>query len=254
MMVPCFLYFVQNNLLLAAVANLDPPVYYVVSQLKILATAIFSVLILKKAISVRKWFALAILVFGTAVSQSNFDYQRISINTMGIGAALGAVCTSGLAGVLCERLLKGGSGEVTMSIRNVQLGVPSSLFGLVALYLQDSEKVATGGFFQGFTYWTWMVVVLHSIGGLLVTAVIKFADNLLKGFAMAASLVSSCFLSVQLFDFVLTANFLFGAFFVVLATFMYLLEDGFLDFLEDLSLRKSQEGEGRLACGQEIDV
>jgi hypothetical protein len=33
MMVPCFLYFVQNNLLLA-VASLDPPVYYVVSQVK----------------------------------------------------------------------------------------------------------------------------------------------------------------------------------------------------------------------------
>ncbi len=34
MMVPCFLYFVQNNLLLMAVASLNPPVYYVVSQVK----------------------------------------------------------------------------------------------------------------------------------------------------------------------------------------------------------------------------
>jgi hypothetical protein len=34
MMVPCFLYFVQINLLLVAVASLDPPVYYVVSQVK----------------------------------------------------------------------------------------------------------------------------------------------------------------------------------------------------------------------------
>ena len=34
MMVPCFLYFLQNNLLLVAVASLDPPVYYVVSQVK----------------------------------------------------------------------------------------------------------------------------------------------------------------------------------------------------------------------------
>ena len=95
---------------------------------------------------------------------SSLMFPTLTLLIIGMGAALGAVCTSGLAGVLCERLLKGGSGEVTMSIRNVQLGVPSSLFGLVALYLQDSEKVATGGFFQGFTYWTWMVVVLHSIG------------------------------------------------------------------------------------------
>jgi len=32
MFVPCCLYFIQNNLLLLAVANLDAPVYYLVSQ------------------------------------------------------------------------------------------------------------------------------------------------------------------------------------------------------------------------------
>ena len=43
MMVPWFLYSIQNNLLLLAVSSLDPPVYYVVSQLKILSTAVFSI-------------------------------------------------------------------------------------------------------------------------------------------------------------------------------------------------------------------
>ena len=69
MMVPCFLYFIQNNLLLLAVSSLDPPVYYVVSQLKILSTAVFSIIILRKTISGRKWIALVILLSGTALSQ-----------------------------------------------------------------------------------------------------------------------------------------------------------------------------------------
>jgi UDP-galactose transporter len=146
---------------------------------------------------------------------------------LGLGAAICAVLTSGLAGVLCEYLLKAGARHVTMSIRNVQLGVPSCLLGLVALHFQENEKLVNGGFFQGFTSWTWTVIVLHSLGGLLVTAVMKFADNLLKGFAMAASLVSACFFSVYFFHFVLTANFIFGALMVVLATFLYLLEDNF---------------------------
>jgi len=42
---------------------------------------------------------------------------------------------------------------------------------------------------------------------------------------MAASLISACFLSVFFFEFVLTSNFLLGAAVVVVATFMYLLED-----------------------------
>eukprot|EP00802_Teleaulax_amphioxeia_P014059 Tamp_14118.p1 GENE.Tamp_14118~~Tamp_14118.p1 ORF type:complete len:375 (+),score=44.73 Tamp_14118:164-1288(+) len=229
MMVPCCLYFVQNNLLLLAVAKLNPPVYYVVSQLKILATALFSVLLLDKTISTRKWIALFLLVCGTALSQSNFDFDG-DVSLHGLGAALGAVCTSGMAGVICERLLKGGSQEVTMSTQNVKLGVPSSLLGLFALYIQDWKQLTTHGFFQGFTHWTWTVVTLHSVGGLLVTAVMKFADNLLKGFAMAASMISACVLSVHFFDFALTANFLSGSLIVVMATFLYLLDDKFLLF------------------------
>ena len=108
MMVPCFLYFLQNNLLLLAVASLGPPVYYVVSQLKILATATFSIAILKKTISGRKWTALCMLILGTVVTQANFDYVQNNVNSLGLGAAICAVLTSGLAGVLCEYLLKAG--------------------------------------------------------------------------------------------------------------------------------------------------
>ena len=147
-------------------------------------------LLLDKTISTRKWIALFLLVCGTALSQSNFDFDGdvslhgISSDVLlfstlglmsaliasllpkkkGLGAALGAVCTSGLAGVICERLLKGGSQEVTMSTQNVKLGVPSSLLGLFALYIQDWKQLTTHGFFQGFTHWTWTVVTLHSVG------------------------------------------------------------------------------------------
>jgi UDP-sugar transporter A1/2/3 len=184
-------------------------------------------MILGKNISVSKWLALVLLVLGTILSQSNFHSSRADIDFRGLVAAICAVCTSGLAGVLCERLLKGGSRDVTMSTRNIQLGVPSCMLGIATLYIQDKEKVMSAGLFQGFTKWTWVVVVLHSIGGLLVTAVMKFADNLLKGLAMAASLILSCFLSMYYFEFILTSNFLAGSLLVLLGTFIYLLEDEF---------------------------
>ena len=90
------------------------------------------------------------------------SYDNVS-PLSGLGAAVCGVFTSGFAGVLCERLLKNGS-PVTMSIRNIQLGTPSCVMGIIALYLQDHEKVFVNGFFQGFTWWTWTVVVLHSCG------------------------------------------------------------------------------------------
>jgi UDP-sugar transporter A1/2/3 len=235
LMVPCILYFVQNNLLLLSVANLDPPVYYVLSQLKILATALFSILILGSVISARKWLALILLVAGVCMSQSNANLSQASrVNLIGLGAATGGVFTSGLAGVLCERILKQrapGSPKVAMTVRNIQLGVPGLLFGFASVYLQDMDKVTSDGFFQGFTGWTWAVVVLHSLGGLLVTAVMTFADNVLKGFAMAASLIFACLFSAKFYGFVLSANFALGAGLVVLATFMYLVDDNAFDWI-----------------------
>ena len=61
--------------------------------------------------------------------------------------------------------------------------------------------MTTQGFFFGYTELVWTVVMLQSLGGLLVAAVIKYADNILKGFSTAGSILLSCIASVYIFDF-----------------------------------------------------
>jgi hypothetical protein len=51
--------------------------------------------------------------------------------------------------------------------------------------------------------------------------VIKYSDNILKGFATSLSILISFLASVALFDFRLTFNFLTGSLLVVLATWLY---------------------------------
>lgn len=48
MAVPACLYVVQNNLNYVAISNLDGPTFQLLYQLKILTTALFSVLMLKR--------------------------------------------------------------------------------------------------------------------------------------------------------------------------------------------------------------
>lgn len=67
--IPAVLYTIQNNLQYLAVSNLDAATFQVTYQLKILTTAIFSVLMLGRTLSMRKWFSLLLLIVGVSIIQ-----------------------------------------------------------------------------------------------------------------------------------------------------------------------------------------
>eukprot|EP00736_Rhodelphis_marinus_P002694 Rmarinus@m.26612 len=67
--IPAALYTIQNNALYIALNNLDATVFQVGSQSKILTTAVMSVLLLNRSLSVKKWIALFVLAFGIVMTQ-----------------------------------------------------------------------------------------------------------------------------------------------------------------------------------------
>ena len=67
--IPASLYVLQNSLQFVAISNLDAATYQVTYQFKILPTAIFSVFLLKRSLSLRKWIAMALLMIGVAIIQ-----------------------------------------------------------------------------------------------------------------------------------------------------------------------------------------
>ncbi|KAL8971705.1 MAG: hypothetical protein Q9197_003137 [Variospora fuerteventurae] len=66
---PASLYVLQNSLLYLAISNLDTVVFQVTYQFKILPTALFSVVMLGRTLTPRKWLALVLLMFGVAIVQ-----------------------------------------------------------------------------------------------------------------------------------------------------------------------------------------
>ncbi|CBQ71370.1 related to UDP-galactose transporter [Sporisorium reilianum SRZ2] len=67
--IPAILYVLQNNLQYVAVSNLEPPVFICAYQMKILTTAFFSIVLLRKKIGMWQWLSLGMLAIGVAVVQ-----------------------------------------------------------------------------------------------------------------------------------------------------------------------------------------
>lgn len=126
---------------------------------------------------------------------------------------------SGLAGVYFERILKGS--DVSIWIRNIQLGIFGMIFGFLTMYLADGQEMKTKGFLFGYTNSVWTAITVQSAGGLLVALVIKYSDNIMKGFATSLAIIIACIVSMVLFDFQLTILFTIGATLVILSIFIY---------------------------------
>ncbi|KAF8496388.1 nucleotide-sugar transporter-domain-containing protein [Russula emetica] len=70
------------------------------------------------------------------------------------------------------------------------------------------------------TLWA-LASVLIVFGGLVTAVVIKYLDNILKGFAMSLSIILSFLASVILFNFSITLLFIIGSSTVLIATWLY---------------------------------
>lgn len=57
--------------------------------------------------------------------------------------------------------------------------------------------------------------------GLIVAVVVKYADNILKGFATSISIIISSIISIWLFNFEITIGFIVGSILVMISTVFY---------------------------------
>ena len=77
------------------------------------------------------------------------------------------------------------------------------------------------GFFFGYNNVVITVVLLQAAGGLLVALVVKYADNIQKGFATSISILISGVVSYFMFNLVVNQQWLMGACCVFYAVFLY---------------------------------
>jgi len=227
-MVPAVLYLIQNNLQYFSASKLDAATYQVTYQMKIILTAIFSVILLKRKLFVHQWISIVLLAAGIALVQfptggkaniaDNENMMRDKL--LGILSIFISCVCSGFAGVYFEKILK--RSKVTLWARNVQLSLFSVIPGfLIGCLLIDGKTIKEKGFFGGYSRWTVLTIMFQAFGGMIVAIVVKYADNILKGFANSIAIILSCIVSYFLFDFHVTLLFIIGCCIVMFSTYLY---------------------------------
>uniref|UniRef100_A0A8K9V1A4 Solute carrier family 35 member 2 n=1 Tax=Oncorhynchus mykiss TaxID=8022 RepID=A0A8K9V1A4_ONCMY len=159
--VPALIYTLQNNLQYVAISNLPAATFQVTYQLKILTTALFSVLMLRKSLSRIQWLSLLLLFAGVAIVQLEQEGKQKETTVTGpsqnyakgLVAVIVSCLSSGFAGVYFEKILKGSSASVWM--RNIQLGIFGTLLGLLGMWWNDGLAIAEKGFLFGYTPMVW---------------------------------------------------------------------------------------------------
>ena len=181
---------------------------------------------LRKTLTQKQWLGLVVLFIGISIVQLQPENTEQSKGTgtqqrplLGLFAVIVSCLMSGFAGVYFEKILKGTKQSIWL--RNVQLGVLGTVIGFITMELKEGEKVRDLGFFYGYDAMVWVVICLQSLGGLLVAVVVKYADNILKGFATSAAIIVSCIASMFFFSFQLSLQFTLGAALVMCSIYMY---------------------------------
>ena len=167
---PALCYTGQNNLLFVAVSFLSASASQVLSQTKVLWTAVFARALMHTKDSVRKWASFLILMVGAALVQGQDRKSMSSLAgdtseyeyMLGVASALGAAVLSGLGGILLEmNYTSKRSGSLLLI--NMQLSLVSLPFALLAVFEFDWPGIAKDGWHKGLFRADTMAVILVQV-------------------------------------------------------------------------------------------
>jgi len=217
------IYGLMNILSFVALRNISAGIFTICAQLKILTTATFSSIMLKRSYSYVKWRALVTLMLGVLLfSEPVWYVESDNVTTvdgnvfLGTMAVLAEVTLSGFASIYFEKAIKTDPEQMTIWERNFQLALGSFPVYALFIFWNGGNEV---GYFGGWSHITVMLALLGAAGGLLVALSIKYADAILKTLATTGAIILSSILDHVLLNGPLDGIMMLAAGVVVLAIF-----------------------------------
>lgn len=194
MFVLALIYGAMNILSYVSLRNIGAGMFTIFAQCKILTTATFSSIILRRQYSWARWRALVSLMIGVILFTEPIwsDNARSSVNDgnalLGSAAVLMEVSLSGFASIYFEKVIKTDPEQLGIWERNFQLAMCSVPVYVTFIVINDGDKAGYAG---GWSSVSWVLALLGAAGGLLVALSIKYGDSILKTLATTGAIILS---------------------------------------------------------------
>lgn len=220
---PACLFVLQSNLRFIGAENLDAPTFQITNNLELLTTALFSVALLRRRLTRRKWAALFLLAAGVGVLHSpSFEaltelemaYGQSGTRVRGLVAIALSCCASALAGAILEPVFT--ASKVDLVVQNCRIAV----FGLVPAFLlamfpscnllgPQSAPPHTS-FLANLSPTAWTIVLTQALGSVVSSLSTGDLAVLNRGFASSLAFPVSLVAGWFCFGFQVTPQFLAG--------------------------------------------
>lgn len=231
------IYGAMNILSFVALKNIGAGTFTIFAQCKILTTASFSAIMLKRSYSWAKWRALLQLMVGVLLFSAHlFDddadeaTEVTAATFLGIFAVITEVTLSGFASIYFEKVIKMDSEQLGIWERNFQLAWTSIPIYIMFIVYKGGGEAGIGG---GWSFVAVLLSLLGAAGGLLVALSIKYGDSILKTLATTGAIILSSLLDHYLLFGPLTFVMVLGGINVVIAICNYTFDATPVETIQD---------------------
>ncbi|XP_063784840.1 probable UDP-sugar transporter protein SLC35A4 [Pseudophryne corroboree] len=220
---PAILYGANNNLVVHMQHFMDPSSFQVLSNLKIVSTALLYSVVLRQRLSARKWYALFLLMAAGAfysyggiqdLEDRSAD-THIYVSLPGLLLMLLYCTISGLSAVYTEVTLK--TQKLPLNLQNIFL----YSFGIIINWLVHVTGGHGQSFLDGFSVWVLVIIISQALNGLIMSAVMKHSSNITRLFIISLSMLVNGLLSYLLFQLQLTTLFFLAVLLIGCAVYLF---------------------------------
>lgn len=166
-------------------------VFFLLKAASPVVTAVMLRVLVNRAVSGIQWFAIITQCIGLFTTQYNPCTGSTEVGVLGLFLIFINIAVSCLAGVWNEHVIKNyGTSVNAQNMILYSCGVVINLFAFYILPFSMLGLDRPYEFFEGYNWSVFFVIIANGSVGLVITAVYKYADVVVKTFGLAGSTVT----------------------------------------------------------------